>query len=304
MSKWGAFWGLCLIYGAGFLFINLAVSEIPPIPLTTIRLALGAVALGAIVYHRGERIPTDRRHLFDFAVIGVLNVALPFTLVTWAMQMGLESGVASVLTGTYPLFMLVLAHFAFMDERITWRKFAGVLIGFTGVVILSARHWQDGADIQGGILNQGLMIGAQFLFALSAVYSRKVMQGNVAPLVVASGSMVFAALAMIGLTAVLLLVSPASVVPAGISLQGVGATLYLILFNTSLAYILLFYIIRELGPSRASTVVYAVTPISITLGAIFLDELIDLYLIAGAIIVLSGVAIVNLRLPPRLRPLI
>src|SRR5262245_9474489 len=141
-QAWGGFWLLALIWGSSFLFIRIAVEQLPPFQLVFIRTGVAAIGLTSVVYLRGKRLPTDWRSIGDLLFLGTVNTVIPFALITWG-ETQIESGLASVLQGTAALFTLVLAHFTFADERISWRKLAGLLIGFLGVVVLASRSAGD-----------------------------------------------------------------------------------------------------------------------------------------------------------------
>src|SRR5262245_23845667 len=179
-QAWGGFWLLALIWGSSFLFIRIGVEQLPPFQLVFIRTGIAAIGLTTVVYWRGKRLPMDWRSVGDLLFLGAVNTVLPFALITWG-ETRIESSLASVLQGTAALFTLVLAHFAFADERFSLRKLAGLLVGFLGVVVLASRSAGGEiarADSTAHLLGQAAIIGASFCYALGGTYGRKVMQNR------------------------------------------------------------------------------------------------------------------------------
>lgn len=299
-QAWTGFWILALIWGSSFLFIRIGVEQLPPFQLVFIRTGIAALGLTLVVYARGKRLPSDRRSIFDLLFLGIVNTVFPFALITWG-ETHIESGLASVLQGTAALFTLVIAHFAFSDERITWRKAAGLVIGFLGVVVLSSReigtaNASAGSNALLYLLGQLAIVLASLCYAFGGTYSRKAMQNRLEPIVVAAGAMLVAAI-ITGLITYLspLMGGPPPVNLAQLSPRVLGAILALGLVNTFVAYLIFYSLVAQLGASRTSMITYVIPVIGLILGALFLDESLDARLLIGAIMILGSIAIVNLK---------
>ena len=293
MTKWLAFWVLVLIYGSGFMFIDIALDQISPIHMNTIRFVVGASFLVVILYARGGRIPTDWQTLKPLIIIGIMNNTVPFLLVAWAQLKGVDSGLTGVLIATNPLFALVLAHFYFADERMTTPKVIGVTVGFVGVLVLASRNFEDGQLVTDGLVGQLAIITAAFLFAATATYSRRVMQDNIQPLVVATTSSVVAAISLLILTLITTLTGDGMLAFDQWESDTVLAIAVLVVNNTVIAFLLLFYVIQELGVTRSSIIAYLVPVVSLSLGVLFRDEQIDAKVLLGTGIILSSIVIAN-----------
>jgi drug/metabolite transporter (DMT)-like permease len=298
-QAWAGFWLLALIWGSSFLFIRIGVEQLPPFQLVFIRTGIAAVGLTSVVYLRGKHLPTDWHGIGDLLFLGSINTVVPFALITWG-ETRIESGLASVLQGTAALFTLLIAHFAFADERISWRKLAGLLIGFLGVVVLASRSTAgqiEQSDATMHLLGQLAVVVASFCYALGGTYGRKAMQHRLDPIVVSAGSMTVAAV----LSGVIAWLSPLLGGPAPISLgqltPGVlGAVLALGLVNTFGAYLIFYPLVSVLGAARTSMVTYVIPVVGLVLGAIFLGEQVDLRLLIGTLMIVGGIGIVNLNL--------
>lgn len=300
-QAWAAFVALGLIWGSSFLFIRVGVEQLTPFQVVFIRTGIAAVGLNLVVLLRGQRLPSDWAGIRALLVLGVVNTVLPFVLITWGEQT-VESGLASVLQGTAALFTLVVAHFVFVDERINSRKVIGLVTGFVGVVLLSSRSWQEGQIITGDLLGQLAIVGASFCYALGGTYGRKVIQNRLEPIVVAAGAMTVAAIT----TGILMVVSPAvggqqNVLISEMRPDVLFAMLMLGFLNTWVAYMIFYSIIRALGAARTSMVTYIVPLVGLTLGAIVLNETVDIRLLIGAALIIGGIAIVNLPILDWLR---
>ncbi|MCB0120948.1 MAG: DMT family transporter, partial [Caldilineaceae bacterium] len=252
MSKkqaWLGFWILSLVWGSSYFFIRIGVEQLPPFQLVFMRTGVAAIGLNIVIYARGKRLPTDWRGIRDLIVLGVVNTVIPFFLITWG-EVRIESSLASVLQGTAALFTLIVAHFLFVDERITWRKLIGLLVGFCGVVILAGR---SGSEVVTNVsrtmhlLGQLAIVGASFCYALGNTYGRKAMQSRLAPIVTAGGAMTVAAV----VTGIITFTAPLWGGPPPLGLRELtprvlGAALTLGLLNTFVAYLIYYSLIAAL----------------------------------------------------------
>jgi drug/metabolite transporter (DMT)-like permease len=292
VQKWLIFGAWTLILGWGFLFTNIATDQISPIELTTARAVIAMVGLLVFVQVRGIALPSGWAVVKAYIVLGVANRSLTFILFAWAQQQGVSSGLSGVLVATNPLFTVMIAHVAFADERLTVTKIVGVLLGFAGVIILASRNI-DGTQVAlDNLLGQGAIVLAALLFAWTTVYTRQTLRDQpVSPLALAVGASTVSGVFMIAWFLVSLLFG--ATLPAISTLQTdtLVSIFMLGVFNTLIAVVLANYVIRELGASRANMQAYIVPIIALVLGAIFLDEVIDLTVITGSVVILLGVAI-------------
>jgi drug/metabolite transporter (DMT)-like permease len=296
-QAWLAFGLLALIWGSSFLFIRIGVQHVPPFQLVFVRTAIAAVGLNIVVLLRGKRLPRDGRRIADLLFLGIVNTVFPFALITWG-ETHIESGLASVLQGTAALFTMVVAHFAFADERITLRKITGLLIGFLGVVVLAGRSSETHTGSDGALylLGQLAIVAASLCYAIGGTFSRKTIQNRLEPIVVAAGAMTVAAVT----TGLITYLSPLAGGPVPVNLLqlepgGLGAILALGLINTFVAYLIFYSLLAALGAARTSMITYVIPVVGLMLGALFLGEAVDARLILGAAMIVGSIAIVNLN---------
>ncbi len=303
MRKWAGFWLLGLIWGSSFLLIRISVEELNQFQIVFIRTGIAAIGLNAILLLRGKRLPTDWRSLRSLILIGLGNTTIPFILITWG-EKTVESGLASVLQSTASLFTLVIAHFAFTDERINAQKILGIATGFAGVLLLASRSWGEGQVITGDLLGQLAIVVASLFYGMFTVYSRKVCY-NLEPITVSAGAMTTAAIASGILTFASPLFGGPAPTPLGeLSSNVLFSVLLLGVLNTFIAYLIYYSLVQGLGAARTSMVTYVVPPVGLMLGVIFLNEVLDARLLVGALIIFLGIAIVNIRLRKEVQPVL
>src|SRR5512139_3393120 len=138
--EWSIFVLLGLIWGSSFLWIRIAVQDTGPFTLVALRLLFGLIGLFAIMVYKKQPFPRDRRLILLLAFMGLINTALPFTLISWG-ETRIESSLASILNGTVPLFAIIIAHYWLHDERITPARIIGLIVGFIGVFVLVGRDF-------------------------------------------------------------------------------------------------------------------------------------------------------------------
>jgi drug/metabolite transporter (DMT)-like permease len=288
MKNWVIFGALGTIWGSSFLLIKVGVADLGPLPLVSVRLGLAGLTMFAFLRLTQRAWPRNRRDLSALIAVGVLNTAVPFTLITWGEQ-DIDSGLATVLNATVPLFTLVIAHFALVDERISPQKIAGLVVGFAGVVILASRD--AGSSSPNPLSRQLAVLVASACYATSAVIIRRYLR-RVDPLTVAGGSLMIGGLTILPIT--LLAVRPLPS-PASVSLESGLAVVVLALLNTVVAYFLFYHLIDTWGATRTTLVTYTMPPVGVTLGAIFLDEIVDWKIVVGAALILGGIVATNWR---------
>jgi drug/metabolite transporter (DMT)-like permease len=288
-GAWAAFWLVGVIWGSSFLLIRIGVSELKIAEVVFIRTFIGAVGLSTVIAMRRVPVPTDWPTLRSLIIIGIGNVVAPFLLITWS-ETSITSGLASVLQATAALFSLVVAHFMFADDRITPQKLAGLATGFIGVVVLFSGE-MGGSNSLGGMFG---MVLASLCYAVFTAYSRRFLQGNIAPVVVAGITQVTAAV----VTGPLALAGGFTPLDT-VSSNTLIAVIILGLVNTFVAYLFYYFVVRELGVSRASMVTYITPVVGVVLGAVFLSEQVGLTLVLGGGLIFAGIGIVNIKLRQR-----
>lgn len=282
-KHWFIFILLGAIWSSSFLWIKIAVAEIGPMTLVAFRVLFGLLFAGGAVFIQRVEWPRDRKTWTAFIIIGITSVAVPFFLISWGEQ-AIDSAVASILNATVPLFTIVIAHLYLHDDKMTTQKVIGLLIGFAGVVILLS---EDMHVSQGSLLGQGAVILASLFYAGSAVYARRTTAH--AP------GLVRGAAPLVSATALMWLAAPIAESPFEVPRLPITwiALLWLGVLGSGLALILNYYLLHEIGPTRSTMVTYVFPLGGVVLGVLFLNEHLSWQLLAGAVLIISSLVVVN-----------
>ncbi len=283
----GAFLLLGVIWGSSFLWIKIGLGQMGPFTLVAFRLLFGLIGMAVIVLVIRPSFPRSRPIWIALAVLGITNTALPFTLISWGQQT-VDSGVASILNSTVPLWALIIAPRFIPDERMTFSRSLGLVIGFLGVVLILGRDI-NGIWNGGGLLGQIAILIAAISYAASAVLARRMLAG-VHFIVQAFLPVLVADLILWPLAGIL--EGPLMFSYSRITWLSV---LWLGLLGSSVAYLLYYTLIHNIGPTRSTMVTYMFPVVGISLGVLLLGEQLDLWLVVGSLMVIAGIVIVNWR---------
>lgn len=285
-QAWALLIVLAAIWGASFMFIGVAVKELPALLIVLARVAIAAAILLPVHFIVIGKLPGDRRSWTACLGMSVMNNVIPFTLISWG-QHHIASGLASVINATTPMFAAIFMALA-AYEAITLRKAIALIIGFCGVVILKGTDFSDL-----GLQTLGIfaVMTASAFYGLSAPWSKKMLQG-IPPLTIATCQLMGSTIIMAG---IVLPTSDLSLY-AKASTQTWLAMLALAAISTSLAYLLFFHIIARAGPSFVSLVTMLVPVSAIALGFLFLDEKLTSNEIIGALVIGLSLIIIDGRM--------
>ncbi|HEU4918965.1 MAG TPA: DMT family transporter [Candidatus Limnocylindrales bacterium] len=284
---WLLFVLLGFFWGSSYLFIKIGVDAgLPPFMLITLRLLIGFLLLASVVAIAREPLPRNPRTYGHLIVMGAVNIAIPFSLITWA-ELTVESALASILTAPVPLFVIVIAAIFLRDERITANRIAGLVAGFVGVAVLVG--FDPAAVAAGDLAGEIALLGATLSYACGAVYARRNVHG-LRPMIPAVFQVGFALVMVATLTLVFERPFEVNVTP-----EAWFSVVWLGLFGSGLAYLVFFRILGRWGATRTSMVAYLLPVFGITLGALVLNEPVDARLLIGTGLVIGGIALVNSR---------
>jgi drug/metabolite transporter (DMT)-like permease len=280
------FLALALAWGAGFLFMKVGLEGLSPAQVVLGRLVAGAVVLGAIATVRGERPPRELVVWAHLAVVAVLLCVAPFLLFAWAMQ-HVSSGLASIYNATTPLMTMLVAVVALPEERPTRSRLAGLLTGFTGVLVVLA-PWRGAGGGDG--LAQAACLLATASYGIAFVYLRRFVAPRRLPVVTVASVQVGIAAVIMLLLAPVIAFDQVHVTP-----RVAASVLALGVFGSGLAYVWNTNVITAWGATNASTVTYLVPVVSVALGAFVLAEHLTWNEPVGAVLVAAGFAISQRR---------
>jgi drug/metabolite transporter (DMT)-like permease len=272
---------LAALWGGSFLFMRMAAPVLGPVWLIALRVLIAGLVLLPLLL-RQRHLDALRRHWRMLLWVGCLNAAAPFTLLAYA-SLELTAGMTSILNATVPIFAALIGYAVYADE-FDPRRAAGVLLGFVGVVVLVGLP-RPGGPLPLLSVVAGLVAAVSYVFAANTAKRRLT---HVPAIVFVTGSQLGAAVLMLPLL-------PLFPPPQAPSWEIAAAVAALAVLSTSLAFVIYFRLIREVGPQRTLTVTYLIPVFATAWGAIWLDEALTLNMLAGGLLILAGVALANRR---------
>jgi drug/metabolite transporter (DMT)-like permease len=291
--EWGLMALQSTLWGSSYFFIALVQSEVPALTITALRSLPAAAVLLLIVLSLGYRLPATLAEWRLFVVFSAFNTVLPFLLIVWG-QSRATGGMAAILNSTAPLFGIFLAHVFTHDEKLSWSKVAGILIGIAGVGVLIGR------DILGGsaadLMARLALLGAPLCYVCANIFVRRRLS-SYPPFVIAATQMAGAIFVALPLAAAF----DRPWEHATPSAQALAAIVAMGVLGSALPSLCHFTVIRRAGAANASLVTLIMPLTPILLGGVFLGERLSGTEIAGALIVTAALVIIDGRMFGALR---
>ena len=278
---WGLLVLLSLLWGASFLFVGIAVQELPVLTIIALRVSLAALVLWGIALFCGHQLPRGRKTWQAFLALGLLNNVIPFGLIVLGQQT-IGAGLAAILNATTPLWTVLVAALFLADERFSKQKLFGVLLGLVGVIVMV------GPDSLAGISRnlgaQLAVLGATLSYAFASVFGRRFAAAKISPLHTALGQVTASSFILVPLA--LMIDTPwASALP---SQATIFAILGLAVLSTAGGYLLFFNILERAGATNVSLVTLLIPPSAIAMGMLVLEETLQgIHFIGLALIILG-----------------
>lgn len=290
---WAELLLLSLIWGGSFFSIAIAQREIGPVTVVLHRVAWAALLLWLVAWARRLAVPRGAGAWGAFLVMGCLNNALPFTLLSWG-QMQIGTGVTSILNATTAVFGVLVAALCFADERLTARRLAGVAVGFAGVATIRGPERLLALDAQA--LGTWAVLGATLSYALAGAWAKRWLRGH-PPMVAAAGMLTGSTLVMAPVA--LLAEGMPSLALAPPTWAAIG---YYAVVATAAAYLLYYRVLAMAGAGNLLLCTLIIPPVAVTLGVAFLGEPIEPRALAGFGLIAAGLALIDGRMLRLLRP--
>lgn len=282
-KDWVLFLSLSMLWGSSFLFIAIGLDGFHPGVVTWARVGLGACFLTFLP--RTRAVTIDREDRLRIFVLGLIWVAVPFTLFPIAQQW-IDSAVTGMLNGSTPIFTALVA--ASMLRSLPGRlQISGLVIGFAGILAIALPSAGSGSTAAVGVI---LVIGATLCYAISL--------NIMTPLQQKYGSLPVMARV---LQVAALLVTPFGLFGLGASTfawPSLFAVVILGALGTGLAFVLMGRLVGSVGATRASFITYLIPVVALLLGVIFRDELISPVAIIGVCLVIAGAFLASRRETP------
>jgi drug/metabolite transporter (DMT)-like permease len=278
---------LCLIWGSTWLFIKLGLQDLPPFTFAWIRFVIAALILTVVVAWRRRPLPRGRKEWGLIALTGILSFSINYGVVFWS-ETRISSGLAAILQTIIPVFGLVIAHYYLPEERITVSKFCGVLLGIAGVaLIFSNQMTHEGPEALWGSV--AIVIGA-----FSVAYANVLIKahgGRIDSATLALGQMICGLIPLL-LIALTTEGNPFKIRWTALALFSLG---YLALVGSAIAFLLYYWLVRNIKVTNTMLIPLAVPLIAVVLGMIVLGESLTWRIAVGGLVMMSGIGLIVTR---------
>lgn len=276
---------LTCMWSPSFLFIKLAVAELPPFTIVTLRVGLATVVLGLILLYKRRAMPLDLNFWMSASIMALFSSVLPFVLFCYAEQ-SIESALAAILNGCSPMFTALVAHAFLPSDRLSPQKMVGIALSSAGLMFLFMPNIQQG--FSGTTL--GILAGATaaFCYAVSHVYAKKY-QAGYTPFVVPTAQLLCSTVMLLPLT--FYCDTPWNLpMPSLSAMMGIGG---LCLFGTVFAFIIYYKLLDHCGPTAISMVACFFPVVGMLLGFIFLGETLTWGALGASSLIFMGLMVVT-----------
>ncbi len=276
---------LCLVWGSTWLTIKISLESFPPFYSVSLRFLVASVFIYLWMKYSSIKLQTGKREMVLYFIMGIFSFVIPFALIYWSEQY-IPSGLASVLFAVYPFFVALFSRVLIPNEKIEPVKLIGMLIGFTGIIIIfkSDIHIASGNYLLGMAAVIAGAIIQSFVFIIVKKYGHDLnpISMNLFPTIL--GGIFLFALSFI----------TENSEQINYSLKGILAVLYLGIFASAFTFSIYYWLLKKIDVILLSFVAF-ITPVSaIVLGIIFYDENLTMNQLIGSAFVLIGLVITNL----------
>lgn len=276
---------LSLMWGGSFFFNAILVKVVGPWTLTAGRVCIGALGVWVYVILSRKKIPTDPKLWGFYLLLGAIAYAFPFTAIAWG-QLHITGGLASIINAMNPITILIVTHFWPGGERANRLKLIGILIGFIGVIILTAPKFKTGATRE--IIAYASVFSATIFYAVGLNIVRRLKDHP--PVVTAAGGLTGACVVSLLFAYFLEGVPEPFDHTVWLAFLGIG------LISTALAFTIMYTLLPHIGPVNFSMVTFMVPISSIFLGTTFLGEQIQWIQLLGMAVIFLGLLFIDGRL--------
>jgi drug/metabolite transporter (DMT)-like permease len=275
---------LATLWSLSYTFLKITVATIPPVTLTAVRMVAAGLLLLLWMRVQGVRWPGDSATLRQLMIQSLLNSVMPFTLIAWA-QSQVDVNIAVILSSTSPIFAFFITWGITRHEPATLRKLFGVVSGLTGICLIVGLSAISGAGRD--LIAQFALLGAALSYACSAIFGRRF--DHLDPVTPSAATLLFASVLLV--PASLIVDRPWTLSP---SIESMTALTALIVFSTAIAYVLYFWLLRNLGSIGVTSQSYLRIPIGVMFGMVFFGEVLLTSTWLGLAFVLVGVVLMTL----------
>lgn len=270
-----------IVWASAFIAIKIAVVDTGPVWVATWRVVIGFAVLLPYALWRGFIWPAGPKVWVLLFITAAFNVVFPFLLISWA-ETTINAGLTSLLMGVGPFFALIATHLTTDDEKISWRKSLGCVIGFAGVLTVLGADALTGLG-GAGVMAQLAVVAASICYTISGILIRRI---DIPPVRLVT-LIFFAGMIMLVPLAFATVGPP----PTGISSDAFWALIYLGIMPTALAQLLRVTIVKRVGYALFALALNVIPVVGVIMGALVLGEVIGPATLIALVLVLAGLAV-------------
>lgn len=290
-AEWAMLIVLSAIWGGSFYIFAVIIKELPVFTIVFFRVFLATLALWIYILISRQALPNFKPIWHNFFLMGFFNNVIPFSLIVWGEQR-VAPGLAAVLNATTPFFAVIVAHLSTDNEKLTWNRFAGALVGLTGVAALVGFDAIKNLGVD--LWFQLAIVLASVSYGISTIFGRRM--AGIPPLVTAASQTAASSLMLFPL---MLIIDH----PFNLAMPSAKVIIYLgalALLCTAVAYLIFFNIVKRAGMTNVTLVTLLVPVSAMLLGSLLLNEQISARHFLGMAVIGIGLALIDGRIPRRI----
>ena len=290
-TEWAMLVVLSAIWGGSFYFFAVIIKELPVFTIVFFRVFLASVALWAFLLLTQQTVSITSTMWKNFFLMGIFNNVIPFSLIVWG-ETKVAPGLAAVLNATTPFFSVIVAHLSTQNEKLTWNRMAGALVGLSGVAALVG--FDAMKNLGSDLVYQIAIVGASISYGISTIFGRRL--AGIPPLVSSASQTAASSLMLLPLMFFIDQPQHLNMPSANVLISLVA----LALLCTAAAYVIFFNIVKRAGMTNVTLVTFLVPVSAMMLGALFLNEQISTRHFLGMAVIGIGLALIDGRIPRKL----
>jgi drug/metabolite transporter (DMT)-like permease len=289
--EWAMLIVLSIIWGGSFFFFAVIIKELPVFTIVFFRVFLATLALWLFILVSRQELPDLKSIWHNFFLMGLFNNVIPFSLIVWG-ESKVAPGLAAVLNATTPFFAVIVAHLSTQNEKLTWNRMAGAIIGLLGVGALVGYDAIKSLGID--LPFQLAIVLASLSYGICTIFGRRL--AKVPPLITAASQTAASSIMLLPL--MFLIDHPLTLSMP--SLYAAASLVTLALLCTAIAYLIFFTIVKRAGMTNVTLVTFLVPVSAMILGALFLNEQISERHFLGMAVIGIGLALIDGRIPSKI----
>jgi drug/metabolite transporter (DMT)-like permease len=276
---------ICLLWGSSWAAVKLGLETVPPFLSLGIRFFIASIILGLVILVRRLDVPTDKKFWKLVFILCSTSFTIPFVLIYWA-QIQVNSGLASVLFATFPLWVAILSHFFLPNERITPQRIVGLVFGFLGVVVIFNNAFSDVSSTT--LLGMSAIIIGAIIQAFGLIALRRFGK-QMHPVVLNFWPMLLSTVVLFAIS-----IGTEDYSTVLFDMKTIGSLVYLSIFCTVVTFVIYFWLVKHIEAVILSLSAFITPVIAVFIGVIMMGEGFTSTAYIGSTIVLIGVAVATI----------